>query len=279
MNWKPGIRDDRSDGDSTRTTIRRTRTRVLLSLGVVCLLSYGVLSANKVQDDLRRTRSALDKWVETSRKIAQQKSQWAMAKETLGKRIGIIQDEIDSLQKKTDEADKGVGKIDEETESLGKEAERLKQVGSSLQDTVTKLESRTKTLLKRLPDPIRDRVKPLSQQIPEKPDDTKLSVSQRFQNIVGILNEVSKFNRNITVTSEVRKLPDGTSVEVTAFYIGIGQAYYAGGKGKIAGVGRPSESGWEWTPANDAAEQITKAIAIHNNEQVASFVQLPIQID
>jgi len=281
MNNGPRIRKHGSAGDPRypRVARRRIGGGIILSAAAVCLLSCGVLLAEKSKDVLLRTRSALDKWVEVSRRIASEKRDLALAKDMLGKRIELVQDEIDSLQGKTDEANKGVEKIDEESASLAEEDEKLKETSSSLAQTVAGLEERTKKLLKRLPDPIRELVKPLSQQIPENPQAAKLSVSQRFQNIVGILNEVSKFNRHITVTSEVRKLPDETSVEVTAFYIGIGQAYYTGANGKVAGVGRPSESAWIWTPQNQAAGQITRAIAIHRNEQVASFIPLPIQID
>ncbi len=90
--------------------------------------------------------------------------------------------------------------------------------------------------------------------------------------------QVNKFNREITVTSEVRELPDGTSAEVTALYVGISTAYYVSRDGSAAGMGTASPDGWVWTPANDDAAQIAKAIAILKNEQVASFVKLPIDI-
>ena len=109
--------------------------------------------------------------------------------------------------------------------------------------------------------------------------DEKLSLSERFQNVLGILNEVNKFNREIAVTSEVRTLADGTSAEVTALYVGIGQGYYVSADGKVAGVGSAAPEGWVWTPANDAAARVAKAIAILKNEQPASFVPLPVRVE
>jgi hypothetical protein len=93
------------------------------------------------------------------------------------------------------------------------------------------------------------------------------------------LHEVNKFNREITVSSEVLTLPDGTSAEVTALYVGIGNAYYVSRNGSAAGIGTASPDGWVWQSANAAAEQIANAIAILKNEQVASFVKLPIHIE
>ncbi len=159
-----------------------------------------------------------------------------------------------------------------------KENEKLKKASTSLSSTIDTLESRTKKMLSKLPDTIRERVKPLSQRLPENPSETKLSIAERFQNVVGILNEIDKFNREISVTSEVRTLPDGSSVEVAALYVGIGQAYYASTNGNVAGIGTLSDSEWIWQPKNEAADQINEAIAILKNEKVASFVQVPVDI-
>jgi len=125
---------------------------------------------------------------------------------------------------------------------------------------------------------ISDTHKPLTQRLPEKPDETKLSLAQRFQNVIGILNEINKFNREITVKSELLTLSDGTAAEVTALYVGLGQAYYTGAKGTVAGIGRPGKDGWVWIPANEAAGPISDAIAILNNEKGAVFLLLPFEI-
>ncbi len=272
-----------SDGRFRKSDIKKhLKGGVLLLAALLGLTSIGIVSANNARvsdDELSTTRQALKEWLDYCDRIAREKHEFEETKEMLKERIELVRNEIDSLREKTDKAKTEIDKNDEVRAEKVKENEKLKEVIASLGDTATMLEDRTRKLLKRLPDPIRQRVKPLSQQIPEDPDDTKLSISQRFVNIAAILNEVNKFNRKITVTSERRKLPDGRSVEVTTLYVGIGQGYYTGSDGKIAGVGRPTESGWSWTPANDIAEQISRVIAINENEEVASFVQLPIEIE
>ena len=251
----------------------------LLLTAVAFALTAGASEAKDTSQAISESRAALEKWVQTSRTIAREKRKLALAKEMLRERIGVVEGEIQTLREKTDEARRNIREVEEKRSALEAEDEKLQQTASVVSDRVARLETRTKQLLARLPDPIRDRIRPLSQQIPEDPGQTELSLSQRFQNLVGILNEVNKFNRLITVTSEVRTLEDGTSVEVTALYVGVGQAYYTGANSTVAGVGRPSEKGWTWTPANHAAAQISQAVAIFRNEQPASFVQLPIEID
>lgn len=244
---------------------------------VLCAVPFAV-SAAETQNGVDGVRSALDKWVETRKVISQEQRDWALGKETLNDRIELVQREIDALRGKIKDAQESISDADKKRVNLVDENEKLKAVSSALGDTVIALETGTKDLLKRLPDTLRERVKPLSQRLPENSKDTKQSLSERFQNIVGVLNEVDKFNREVTMTSEVRPLPDGTSAEVTAVYAGIGQAYYASADGKTAGIGTSSDSGWVWSPANGIAPQVSEVISILKNEQVASFVELPVEI-
>lgn len=224
------------------------------------------------------TRATLEQWVEARRTISAERRDWQLGRETLEERIALVQQEIEALAARAEEAQKSIAEADLKRAELLALNERQKQGSSTLVDTITLQEQRLLALLPRLPEPIRERIRPLSQRIDEDPAATKLSLGERFQNVVGILNEVDKFQQGITATSEVRALPDGTSAEVTALYLGIGQGYYASTNGMVAGVGTAGESGWVWTPANEAAPEIARAIAILKNEQVASYVKLPLRV-
>lgn len=227
---------------------------------------------------IEATRTALEKWVETRKVISEEKKDFALAKETLQARIELVEHEIGSLREKIAEANKSIEEAEKKKAELVAQNDSLKNASSALLGNLEELENNTKRLLTQLPDPIREKVKPLSQRLPKDGEETELTLSQRFQNVIGILNEVNKFNREITVTSEVRDLPDGTTAEVTALYLGLGQAYYSGAKGSIAGIGTLSDEGWVWKPANEHAAAIAQAIAIMKNEQVATFVEVPVEI-
>ena len=100
----------------------------------------------------------------------------------------------------------------------------------------------------------------------------------RSQNILGILNELNKANSEITVSYEVRKMADGTTSEVQVIYLGLAQAYYLSPRGE-AGVGRPGDDGWQWTPAPQAADAILRALEIVQGKQSPEFVPLPLTIN
>ncbi|MBN1507686.1 MAG: DUF3450 family protein [Sedimentisphaerales bacterium] len=229
-------------------------------------------------DSTGNVREAMERWIEARQVISKERQDWALGREMLNDRIELVQREITSLQEKISQAQESIGDADKKRVGLVEENERLKKASQMLGDVVTRLEARTAALTQRLPDTVRERIKPLSQSLPKDPNETKLSLAQRFQNVIGILNEVNKFDREITVTSEVRTLADGSAAEVTALYVGLGQAYYIGANGTASGLGCPTADGWRWEPAADAAGPIADAVAILKNEKVAEFVPLPVKI-
>lgn len=245
---------------------------------MLAVAALGWTAEAVTRDGIDHVRATLEKWVEVRRVISKEKQDWTLGREMLNERIELVQREIASLREKIGQAQDSISDADKKRAELVAQNETLKTAAETLGGIVGRLEVRTAALIQRLPDPIRERIKPLSQRLPEDPNRTSLSLSQRFQNVVGILNEANKFNREITVTSEVRTLADGSAAEVTAMYVGLGQAYYSGANGTVAGVGRPSETGWTWEPASDAAAGIGDAIAILKNEKGAIFVPLPVKV-
>ena len=260
---------------TTRRFVRRA-LRVPALLATACALLTPGLAA---QEGIEETRESIEKWVETRRVISQEKRDWALGKELLEERIELVQREITSLRDRIGEAEKSIAEADRKREELIEQNERLSASSDKLAGIVGTLESRTGELLARLPEWIQERVQPLSQRFPEDAAETKLSLGERFQNVIGVLDTVNKLNRQISVTSELHTLADGRTAEVTALYLGVGKGYFVTADGTAAAVGTAAPEGWTWTPANDAAEAVAKAVGIHQDEVGPAFVPLPVRID
>ena len=236
-------------------------------------------SAEDVGARIDSTREILDRWVETRRILSEEIRDWALGKEILESRIDVVKRDLASAKERIAETEKSITDADRKRAELVGQSEKLKSASAELAATAAALETRVKELVRRLPDPIREKIRPLSQRLPEDSAKSELPIAVRFQNLVGIVNEVNKFSREITMTSEIRKLADGSSAEVTVVYIGLAQAYYAGGGGKVAGFGTAGPEGWTWTVANEMAPQVSKLVAILKNESPAEFVPLPLKVD
>jgi phage shock protein A len=252
---------------------------------VVCLAGALVLPVAAQDADatadrrgLSSTRETLQKWVETQELIAGERREWENTREVLEQRINLLRGEIAEVEERIAETRSSMGESDVRRQELITEKRQLTEAAESLEAAIGPLEQRTRELLARAPDPLTARVAPLAQRLPNDPATTKLSLSERYQNVIGILNEVGKFNQDVHVTSEVRPMEDGTTQEVDALYVGLGQAFYVTKNRESAGVGRPTAEGWEWEARPEIANEVALAIAILKNEKVPSYVPLPVEI-
>ncbi|VGO11681.1 hypothetical protein PDESU_00226 [Pontiella desulfatans] len=238
----------------------------------------GAVACLAQDNELELTKETLSKWVETRKLISQEKEKWELEREVLGDRIDLVRSERDTLSSKIHETQSLITDADKKREDLVEENDALKNASATLVNRIFTLERSVLKLLPTLPVPVQDRMKPLSQRIP-KNQETELSLSERYQNVVGIINELNKGANEISVVSEVRELPDGSTAEVQTLYLGFARAFYCTNKGDIAGVGHPGAEGWVWTSNNAIAQQVADSISILKNEKTAEFIPLPVGID
>lgn len=268
---------------SHEKTIRRAVGLVgAASLGLA--LALGALaprasSAGQDPVDVESTRDALDRWMQARGLISAEKADWKLGRQVLEERIAVLERRIEEARATTAEAETGIAEAEAKRDELAAERDKLAEGSTVLAERVAEFEARTLELLARCPDPIQEKVKVFSQRIPTDPDEAKGSLSERYQFVIATLNEINRFHREITVTSEVRDLADGSSAEVTVIYAGLGQAWYVGADGKTAGIGTDGPEGWTWRAAPEAAERIGTAVKILANEEVAAFVQLPLDVE
>lgn len=244
------------------------------------LIFFAISSAAALvqAEDLDLTKATLSKWVETRKLISEEKQKWELEREILGDRIDLVRNEHDTLTKKIHETQSLITDADRKREDLVKEKDELKNASATLVNRIFTLEQEVLALLPTLPEPVQDRIKPLSQRLPKTPG-TDLSLSERYQNVIGIINELNKGAGEITVLSEVKTLSDGATAEVQTLYIGYAVGYSCNNNGDIAFVGMPTSNGWKWEQNNGIAQTVADSIAILKNEKVAAFLSLPVTID
>jgi hypothetical protein len=227
---------------------------------------------------LDETRLTLNKWIETQQIISKERNDWQQGKEILQGRIELVGKEVGVLKDRITQSELAVVESNKKRDELTAENDQLKAVTTQLSDAVTTMEGQVRKLAKLMPEPVNTKPLPLLQRMPADPANTRVSTAERFQNVLGILNELNKANSEISVSYEIRTLDDGSSSEVQVFYVGLAQAYYISPRG-LAGIGRPTEDGWKWESASAATSaQITQALEIIQGKQTPSFVPLPITI-
>jgi len=222
-------------------------------------------------------RGTLDKWVETQQIISREKKDWQQAKELLTSRIQLVKDEIAQLRQRVDETHKSEQDFQKTRGETVGERETARSVAGELAGAAGELEGKVRSLYKAMPESMRDKIQPLYDRMPADPSTSKVTVAERYQNILGILNEMNRLNGEVTVASEIRSLSDGKPSEVKTVYLGLGQAWYLSARGE-AGVGRPGPEGWKWQPAPQVAAEVGRVLEILQNKSSPRFVALPVTI-
>ena len=278
-NQKLNIECRKSDNVRHRLTFG-----TLLLTSAICLLSSGVLSTKMSAGDadkisapptLEETRLTMDKWLETQQIISRERKDWQQGKEILLGRLELVKKEIATLDEKNKQAESSVTEANKKRSELLAENDQLTAAGAQLTGAVAGMEGEIRQMFKQLPEPIQTKLQPLYQRIPEDPSKTRVAAAERFQNVLGILNELNKTNNEITVSYEVHNLADGRPSEVKAIYVGLAQAYYVSVRGE-AGIGRPTADGWKWEPSKAVARDVLMALEILEGKQSPAFVPLPV---
>lgn len=226
---------------------------------------------------LDETRLTLNKWIETQQIISKERNDWQQGKEIVQGRIELVSKEVGLLQAKVAQAEAAVVESNKTRDELIAENDLLKDSATRLSAAVTAMEGQIRKLVKLMPEPIKARIVPLLDRVPVDPSNTLVSTAERFQNVLGILNELNKANSEIAVHYEIRTLADGSTSEVQVLYVGLSQAYYLSPRGE-AGIGRPGDDGWQWQPAPLTAPEVLTALEILQGKHTPSFVPLPMKI-
>lgn len=261
----------------------RLAAGVALAVSAACLLSPAARPPSQGGDlkggDIQGARDVLQQWVETRRQLSKEKQEWALGRELLLSRVALVEGEIGAVRVKIEEVQASIAESERKRTELEATRATLQTTADDLAQSIAGLEERTRVLLARLPDPLREKLRPISQSLPaDAAAADKGKLGERFLTVVGVLNEVNKFNREVRAESEIRTLSSGSTIEVTTVYLGLGQAYYASADGKEVGFGVPSAQGWSWTPANEHAAEISRGLAILTKGADAEFVNVPLQI-
>ncbi|MCW5550541.1 MAG: DUF3450 family protein [Verrucomicrobiae bacterium] len=250
--------------------------RSIVFLGLAFLACVGEAAENS--SSVARARTTLEQWVQTRQLISRTRADWQADKETLEQTTQLYERELRNVAEQMGRVSTNHAQVDFERDQALHQQSELTNATETIKFLVAGLETRLKALAPSFPPPLTDKLQPLLQRLPADSAATRASGLERIQNLVGILNEVDKFNAAITVVSEVQKNPAGAEVQVETLYLGLAQAYFVDKAGEYAGVGTPTAQGWQWTEQKELAGRIQESLAMYKNAKPAAFVSLPVRI-
>lgn len=227
---------------------------------------------------MAETRTALEKWVETRQIVSATRAEWQTEKDTLEQTVTLFERELKGLADQMTRVGTNTVQVELERSQAARAQDENQAALARIRELVGPLEARLRALAPVFPPPLTERLQPLLDRMPSDPAITRLSPTERLQNVVTLLNEADKFNGAVTIGPEVKKAPDGAEVQVQVMYLGLGQAFFVDKAGEYAGVGVPTRNGWEWSVQNDLAPRLERSLSMYQNAIPAEFIALPMQL-
>lgn len=254
------------------------KTIVLL---VAAATAASSLAQTAAQSNFDLARATLEKWVETRQLISKERADWDVESQALTDSVELLKKEIATLEENIAKAEGDTTAADTEREKLLVDNEALKGASATVGSLVAVIETRVRKLLTGLPEDLkgRENIGLLSRRIPNNPQTTRLSLSERMQTIVVLLTEIEKFNSSLNIAVETRKVPSGEMAQVTTVYLGLAQGFYVDATRQFAGVLTPGPDGWVASDRNDLAPLIGDVLDLYNKKkQPPQFVKIPVEI-
>ncbi|TDU72899.1 uncharacterized protein DUF3450 [Prosthecobacter fusiformis] len=258
--------------------------RYLPWLGI--MIVTGLLSAAEVPaakdaaESMNHARALLQKWAETERLTAAERHEWEQGKALLEGRITLVKQSISEMKKKIAEAEAKLADAKKRTEEAEVEKAQAKEASDALLTAATELETGVRGLILRVPANVKEKVKVLADRIPKEGAEVKnITAAERYQNVLGILNELNKSNLEIASLPEIHDVGNGKKAEVKTLYVGLGQAYFVNAAGDIGGVGTPGAQDWEWTTDPSIAKRVIEVVEVMKKTVSPKLVELPASID
>ncbi len=248
-----------------------------LRFGLAALLVGSSLPAQDetaVQREIENTREVIARYVQTRQAIARVSNEWKAYQELTQRRIDLYEREIAQLRQTIQTAEQETTQAEREIARIRGEIQILRDANAIVLQALPALETKLRELYQYFPTPLKNKVQRLVQQLGRG-----RQASDRMAVLIGILNEVDKFNAEFNFDRVEKTLNTGETRLVDVIYLGLAVAYYADEQGRIGGIGTPAEGNWKWEERNDLAPAIRQAIRFYQGEvKPALMVELPVEI-
>lgn len=231
-------------------------------------------------NSMDQARALLQKWAETERLIASERHEWEQGKALLEGRITLVRQSVEEMKKKIAEAETKLADARKRAEEAEKEKADAKEASDALLAAAGELEKGVRDLVLRVPPHVKEKVKVLADRMPKEGADVKnIMAAERYQNVLGILNELNKNNLEIVSQPEIHEVTAGKKAEVKTVYVGLGQAYFVNAAGDIGGVGVPGADAWQWKTDPAIAKGMIEVLEVMKKTVSPKLVELPASID
>ena len=239
---------------------------------VTCLLPAALSAA---EDAVGKLEKVAIEWVKTRAETVRLESEWSGQQGLLQSMVEALDQRTKVIQERKEHLEAQTAQDREELAALGKKNEFAR---TGLEDAEARLKATAKDLqaLRPILPPRLSTALDLAYQSISDPG---LSVGDRMQHTMTILNRCLQFNRAITASDEVLTLAgESAPKSLEVIYWGLSHGYALDRAAGKVWLGSPGPLGWQWEAQPGAAAQVAKLIAITADKADPEFIVVPAKL-
>ncbi|MES1167809.1 MAG: DUF3450 family protein, partial [Oleiharenicola lentus] len=239
---------------------------------LTCLLPAVLLAAD---EGVEKVAKLANEWVKVRAETVRLETEWNGQQSLMESMVDAVGQRARFLEEKMEHAKAQTAQDRDELDTL----EKKNQVASSSLDaSEARLKALAKTLLE-----LRPFLPPRLSAALELPyksiSDPALSLGDRMQHSMTVLNRCMQFNRVVSVSEEVLT-PAGESApkSLEVIYWGLSHGYALDRAAGKAWFGSPGPAGWQWEARPEVAKDVARLIAIATDKSDPDFVVVPAKL-
>jgi len=239
----------------------------------LCLVA--ALGAAPDADPLKSGEKAAGEWIRTRLETARLDSEWLSERPLLESTVDGLRERAATLEEKRDH-------LTAKTAKDREDADAMRAKNKAAADDLGTAEARLKALVGKLAE-LRPMLPPRLSAALELPyrslANPGLSVGERMQLTITVLNRCSQFNRSVTCGEEVLSIEGEQGAKsLQVIYWGLSHAYALDQATGRAWYGSPGPRGWQWDPRPDAGRPVARLIAVYTDKADPDFVAVPASL-
>jgi len=224
---------------------------------------------------LETVEKAAGDWVAVRAETARLETEWATTHPLLESTVRGLQERAQALEDKRDFLKARTAKDREELAGL-EAANQASAAGLRSADAqLQAMGPRWSALLAALPPRLTEALELPARSLAAP----GLTVSERMQYTMTMLNRCLQFNHGLLCEDEVLRLGGETNgQELEVIYWGLGHGYALDRPARRVWFGSPGPQGWHWEPLPEAFDAVVRLMAISRGKAEPEFVEVPARL-
>ncbi|MFA7555643.1 MAG: DUF3450 family protein [Spongiibacteraceae bacterium] len=258
-----------------------TPHRAINSL-LLFLLSTASISSAQQSLPAQLDRLCLQ-WQQTEQQRSQLESQWLKRQAILEQQLELLDIEQAAMHKTLNNDQQRTGDVEQKRSALLQQQINAEQNQQTLESNLASYFKNILELQHRLPPPLQQQWQNTLDNVNNNFDGGNHTNdnNQQLEQVLQLLAQLENFENRIALNQTIMTI-DNTEIQVQQFYLGLSQGWYIDNSGQYAGYGISTAQGWQWHNKDGIAglntDELLKVVAILNNQSMADFVELPVDL-